>query len=173
MLSKVVLALFVASSAVSASIGGDHGYKDGQYKNEMLVKEDSYVSDKGPRVYYDKDYDYDTEEKEDLVKVPYKLKGPKYDGHIRFPAEYAKYETRSEGPHVPETKQKRIEGYVMEKPFVCPKYEKMVVVRVPAKCECESVEVMPKIVKAPEYKELPYDVKDYKEDGYGMHGNQY
>lgn len=64
--------------------------------------------------------------------------------------------------------------------IVCPKFEKVVIVKVPAKCACGSIEVKPKIVKAPEFKELPYESKVVKEEfvkesiygkeGYGKEG---
>ena len=61
--------------------------------------------------------------------------------------------------------------------------EKVVIVKVPAKCACGSIEVKPKIVKAPEFKELPYESKVVKEEfvkesiygkeGYGKEGYGY
>ncbi|TPX40056.1 hypothetical protein SeMB42_g05197 [Synchytrium endobioticum] len=171
MLSKAVVALLAASSAalVSADLkfGGYSGekyaadtYKDGAYNTEYMVKNDGYVSDKAPGIVYDK-VDYRPEYKEGVVEVPYKMKGPRYEGHIKFPSEYAKYETKSEGPYVPEMKQSKIYAPVYEKQFVCPKHEKMVVVKVPAKCACEPIEVKPKIVKAPEFKEYKQVGKGY------------
>ncbi|TPX40789.1 hypothetical protein SeMB42_g05415 [Synchytrium endobioticum] len=181
MLPKIVIAVLAASSAalVSANEKAAHNhekyapemFKDGAYKTEILTKEDHYVSEKGPIVVMERaDHYPEVVYREDFVEVPYTLKGPKYEGHIKFPSEYAKYETKSDGPHLPEMKPRQIFSPIYEKQFVCPKYEKIVVVKVPAKCVCEPIEVKPKIVKAPEFKELPHE---YKEDVYAkevMHG---
>ncbi|TPX33553.1 hypothetical protein SeMB42_g07453 [Synchytrium endobioticum] len=161
MLSKVFVALLAASSAALAA-----AEKGGSYNYEKQVPEgyrdDAYATKDGPVVVME-NFDYYPEVMEDYVNVPYQLKGPKYEGHIEFLSESATYETNSDGPYLPEMKPKAIYSPIFEKQFVCPKYEKMIVVKVPAKCACQPIEIKPNIVKAPEFKEHTKDV--YSQEG--------
>ncbi|TPX43429.1 hypothetical protein SeMB42_g04356 [Synchytrium endobioticum] len=133
------------------------GYSMDGESTESVVATDAFKSTDAPVSVYDDMPYYTPEVEERVVKVEYLLKEPKPEGELRFPCEYAKYETRSEGPHVPEFKPRTIYAEVMEKEFVCPKYEKIIVVKVPAKCVCAPIEVNPKIMPAPQLKQKTED----------------
>jgi hypothetical protein len=116
---------------------------------DVLEKEDAFKSMKYPEVIYPKIAQRE-EFSEGHLDVKYLEKyPPKPQGAIIFPSEYAKYETKSEGPHVPLFKPRKIYADVFEKQFVCPKFEKVVYVTIPGKCTCEPINVHPKIIKAP------------------------
>ncbi|TPX32621.1 hypothetical protein SmJEL517_g04291 [Synchytrium microbalum] len=133
---------------------------------EVLEKEAAFKSMKYPEVVYPK-----VAQKEEFsdghLEVKYLEKyPPQPQGAIIFPSEYAKYETHSEGPHVPHFKPRKIYADVFEKQFVCPKFEKVVYVTIPGKCTCEPINVHPKVIKAPR---LIHDGKhfDGPDDYYG------
>jgi hypothetical protein len=116
---------------------------------EVLEKEDTFKSMKYPEVVYPKVAQRE-EFSEGHLEVKYLEKyPPKPQGAIIFPSEFAEYETKSEGPHVPLFRPRKVYADVYEKQFVCPKFEKIVYVTIPGKCACEPINVHPKIIKAP------------------------
>jgi len=122
-------------------------------KSEGLLELESFSSKRPEVIYPPHKGFYDV--KEDFMDVKYLKKfPPKPEGVLVFPDTFAKYEAKSEGPFVPHFKPKKIFAEVFEKQFVCPKFNKVVIVKIPGKCACETIEVTPKVVKAPRLPEV-------------------
>ncbi|TPX33623.1 hypothetical protein SmJEL517_g03574 [Synchytrium microbalum] len=189
MLSKILITLLAASTALASpdlygkgyyenDFYGKGVYHDGYYKSpkvfekdvlvekkifpeerveiygpliDVLKTEAEFKSMKYPAVVYPKVAQKEEFYEEHLDVTYLEKYPPKPQGTILFPSEYAKYETKSEGPFVPLFKTRKVYADVFEKQFVCPKFEKTIYIRIPGKCACDPVSIHPKLLRATEY----------------------